>query len=258
MAETVFVVTPSGVPVWTMHNNNQRLTASLRTLLLTLIGILAGTLGSSAETFCDFEPPTYTNNTSFLGVDGWQQTGGTPDSLVTPHITSGYVQALQGKQSALIGSMDHSRYRTFRRAGKLPFENGCTVSWLWQRPEGLGISWFYLSDNLAGGSTPVGIELDASGNILLTGTDTTDSGKDYEAGKTYRLEIVLDFTKHQFEAFVTNVTDNGPRTSLGTKPFKADLSAPDFLDDGGIFLRGNGATLMDDIRVNAPTSSAGK
>ncbi|MBI4028227.1 MAG: hypothetical protein HY360_24795 [Verrucomicrobia bacterium] len=229
-----------------------------RLLFATAYVLFTAGNGAQAGVFCDFEPPLYINDASFLGVDGWTATVDAPFSAVTPHVGSGYRQTLQGSQSAVIGDADHSRYRSFKNSPKLSFPEVTVISWLWQRPDGLGVSSLYVSDNARKGTTPVGIQFDTTGNILLVGNTTGESDRRYLPKKTYLMEIVIDFDAHQFEAFFTNVTDDEPRGSLGTGAFDKKLAPADFLSDGGIILHGNGATLIDDIRVDAPKSKAGK
>jgi hypothetical protein len=212
---------------------------------------------SGGATFSNFESPTYTSNTVLYGQDGWAAFAGTR-AAVTPNTTAfpgDYPSAvvLEGAQSAVVQG-------TYVYRGWNGLENfvgnGLQISWLMQATA-LTRTDLYLSDNPGIGNTPVGMSLDASGNIKILAQDSglVDTGYDYLANKTYRMLMLLDFANKTMRATAENLTDGGPVINLGTVFMSAAFVTPASINTikttGGLFLdeRDGARTVFDDIQV---------
>jgi hypothetical protein len=218
---------------------------------------------SRGATFSDFEEPKYTNGTNVIGLDGWSRGSGAPAAVVTPDPKSGYLNILEGTQSMFLGG--GSIRRGWCGLESSVAANGLYVSVLLQRPDGLGPAGVYLSDDLQGGSTPAGIELDGDGNLNVFASSATKgvtipTGVFYEARKAYRLGMLFNFEEGAFTAFSENVTDAEPAVNLGTHRIAGPpIELANLKSKGGLFVSSTGGvTIFDDFQVRtngAPTSS---
>lgn len=216
-------------------------------------------------TFSDFESPTYTADTSFVGVDGWSNFAGANfrarvSPTTDPDDLSVDTTVLEGAQSGWVKG-------AFPYRGWNGLENfvgdGLQISWL-MRAEALTRTEVYMSDNPGIGDTPTGMALDASGNIKIFAQDSglVDTGYDYLANKTYRMLLLYDFTAKTMRATAENVTDGGPVINLGSVFMSAAFTTPASINTikttGGIFLieRDGNVTYFDDIQVVPEPSSA--
>ena len=216
-------------------------------------------VASRGATFSNFEPLTYTNGTSLIGVDGWTFTLGGPTARVTPDpLGSGYLNVLEGSQSLLLAGGFLGR--GWNGLENWVVTNGFYVSFLLQRPDGHGPTAVYLSDNLAGGATQAGIELDGAGSINVFGdTGTSNTGSSYLAGKTYRMAMLFSFNADTFTAFSENITDAGSVLNLGTYGIAGSpLDMTNLRNNGGLFFQtGLGVTIFDSIQVIPEPTTAG-
>jgi hypothetical protein len=218
--------------------------------------------GPASAAFIDFEPPIYTADATVQGQDGWTNGFASPNSKITPATETGVV--LAGQQSLAVTHTGLYRRAVNLPAGPLPEE--ITVSYLHRvdaTADGTRYGAFYLSHNFSATATPMGVEayVTNAGNpgfFTLFGVPYTPSSVPAEIGDTYLVEMVIDFgaPTPTFEGFATNLTDTGPRLSLGTRSSFAALSAADIFQNtnGGIYA-GNGnatAAYFDDIDIVIP------
>ncbi len=221
---------------------------------------------ASAAVVVNFEPPTYTAGQDInSGQDGWVRFGSV-NGRVTPDTNSGYVPPtypiLEGTQSFVLYTNGGGYGHTWGAAGAAEVADGAVVSWLMRTEVNTGASGpeVYLSDNVAGGSTPAGLVFDeASSQIKLNGAGSnTNSGFSYTFFTNYKLEMELDFTLDQYTAYATDLTNGGARTLLGTKPFYMGLDASNVAATGGLFFGkyGGSAYFIDDVQMNVPEPAA--
>lgn len=214
--------------------------------------------GVHAAVVANFESPTYTAGTDIGGVDGWVKHSG--DGRVTPDANSGYVPPtypiLQGSQSFV--QYGTGFYGRGWGSASSAVADGSTLSALVRHEinASSGVSGLYMSDNagLGGGGSPAGVEFNhASDTIDLFGSGgSTSSGYAFANATTYLVEMVLDFTTDSFQAYATDLTNAGPRTSLGSKSFASAEDASTVAADGGVLiLRAGSAVFWDAIEVNA-------
>jgi hypothetical protein len=224
--------------------------------------VLSALVGKVAHcaVISDFEPPTFTADTDIAGLDGWIAFG-SAEGRVMPSASTGYVPP---SYPILSGSQSFAHYREdfYGRAWGLAASqvtNRTTFSWLMRTEfnSTFGFNAVYFSQNvgIGGGSTPGGIELPEATNTfhLFGGSGSTNTAVSYTPATTYRLEMELDFTSDQFEAFVTDVTNNGSRISLGIKAFTVPLDAATVASNGGIFFGRSGGTaaMYDDFSITS-------
>lgn len=141
--------------------------------------------------------------------------------------------------------------------------DGLQISWLMQ-PTALTRTELYMSDNPGIGNTPIGVLLDASGNIKIQAQDSgiVDTGFDYLPNKTYRMLMLFDFTAKTMRATAENLTDSGPAINLGTVFMSAAFTTPASINTikttGGLYLveRDGNVVFFDDIQVVPEPSSA--
>jgi len=208
--------------------------------------------------FSDFESPTYTADTSFSGVDGWAVFAGSTfrarvSPTTDPDDLSVDTTVLEGAQSGWVKAVQP--YRGWN--GLQSFVgDGLQISWLMQ-PTALTRTELYMSDNPAIGNTPIGMILDASGNIKIQAQDSglVDTGFDYLANKTYRMLMLFDFTGKTMRATAENLTDGGPVINLGSVNMSAAFVTPASINTikstGGLYLveRDGNVTFFDDIQI---------
>ena len=218
------------------------------------VAILPGLV--SATLISDFESPTYTTGSDISGVDQWVQTaaGG---SIVYPDTGSGLVPPVYPPLEAGQSVYVLGRYSRPWGAAAADVADGAILSWRVRTETDAvaGQSWFFMSDNVGGGSTPAGILLNEPNNHVhlfgdLLGFEL-DTGYVYANATTYEFEMQLDFTGDQFTAYVTDLTNVGPRTNLGTIAWLGDLDAATTAAAGGVILgRFSGtAAMWDAIRI---------
>lgn len=237
-------------------------TGKLVVLAATVMSLIS-TASSRGVTFSDFESPTYTSGTSFIGVDGWVVLSGTASrARVTPTTNpddlSFWPIVLEGSQSAFVNADWVGR--TWNGLESY-VGDGLRISWL-VRKDAFSRADMYMTYDVAGFITPVGVLLDASGNIKMLAPDsgTVDSGFDYLTNKTYRMTMELVFSANTMTATAQNLTDGGPVVSLGSvfygNAFEASLVAAGA--NGGLIMneRDGLPTIYDDIQVVPEPSSA--
>lgn len=218
--------------------------------------ILAGAAVSSGAIISDFEAPTYTTGSDIRTIDGWVGTGATIGK-VYPDAGSGYVPpsypVLSGAQSYVFYSGTW-RARPFGSAAPDVVE-GSTISAI-VRVQSSSASAFYFSRNAVGGSQTAGIEF----NKTTTNLDIWSSGGSsstsfaYAPTTNYLVELTLHFTTATFDAYVTDLTNSGPRTLLtsGASFYGGALTESAAQANGGVMLIHNsgGELYVDDIQVN--------
>jgi hypothetical protein len=193
---------------------------------------------SRAGNITNFEPSTYTAGTSYNGVDGWVTFSGTGNrSNVTP-----FYDADSGLQdnTVIAGTQSGSQkgeqtYRDWNGQQSL-IGDGVEITWLMQN-SGLSRTEVSVSDNILGQSSPLGIVLNAAGDIkmLTPNTGLFDAGHDYLIDKTYRYSLTIDFTGQTMTATTQNITDGGAVLALGTGNTGA-LNLANFQNQGGMIV----------------------
>lgn len=195
---------------------------------------------------------------SDLAANGWTSFSG--GSIVYPDAGSGLVppdySPLQGSQSVYVHTGLYARGWGSAAAA---VNEGATLSVLVKAEvdASAGQTWFFLSDNagIGGGGSPAGIMLDhASDKVHLWGSSETPTSYTYAHGVVYQFEMELDFANDQFDAYVTDITNGGARTLLGTQTFSTDLDAATIASDGGVALgrfSTGSAAFWDGIEVTA-------
>jgi hypothetical protein len=228
-------------------------------------GLMAVGTFSHAAMIADFEPPAYEGNpatqTDIDGTNGWNATGGT--GLLYPDNTSGYVPPTY---PPLSGTQSYVLYGGYQARGfgaaAAAVADGSILSMLSgvETFSGIGANGaaFYLSSNaaLGGGSTPGGIEYwgpTKTFSVYGAGGSTV-TAVPFAIQTKYLLEMELDFTNDTFDAYVTDITNSGPRTLLANdKGFASALSAANVASDGGVLIYhapGGNAMYADDIQIN--------
>jgi hypothetical protein len=198
----------------------------------------------------DFEGPSYTSAQSVHGQDGWTVLSGT--GRLTPDPVSGYTSefTLQGDRSLILsGTAKHG----FDPATTLV--DGSILSWR-MRVEPGATAGFYLSDNLAGGSTPAGVEF-ANGTVKGFAASSSNPATNmlYEDGLEYLVSMELNFTADRFKIWLEDPEGHLFETT-GNYNFYLPLTPAQVLDDGGIFLSSTGAAVFDDIQITSPVVGA--
>jgi hypothetical protein len=232
-------------------------------ILAGIMACCAGAATTQAATFSDFESPTYTAGTSFVGVDGWIYPYGISFARVTPDPSvSGISTVLSGSQSAILSATTLGR--RWNGLEYLVNTNSTFISVLVKQahPSFAATASLYFSDDVPGGSTPAGLEFWAGGSFRVFGSaGYVNTGVTYDANDVYRLGMLFDFTNDTFTAFIDNVTDATPRVNLGTYDM---VGAPKLVsnirNNGGIFLdnpnsAGGWVPVWDDVEL-VPEPSA--
>lgn len=219
-------------------------------LLVVTAGMALTGAQASAAVVDDFE--SYAAGSS-LEANGW--TTFTAGSTVYPGggLTNPPYPPLEGDQSVYVGGLYG---RGWGAAAASEVGDGATLSWLVKQEidASSGQAWFFLSQDagVGGGSTPAGITLDhATDTVNLFGSSETPTSYTFAHATVYRFEMELDFTNDQFDAYVTDITNGGARTLLGTQAFAIDLDAATVASDGGVLMGkfGGSAGFWDDVQV---------
>jgi hypothetical protein len=231
-------------------------TSKLRQTAFWVGGIaicLACAAASRAATITNFEPSTYTANTSYSGVDSWVTFAGTgARTNVTPFFDADLGAndntVLSGQQSG--SQKGEQTYRDWNGHQAL-IVDGVEITWL-MRNSALSRTEVYVSDNIVGVSTPVGIVLNAAGDIKTQQPNSglVDLGVNYVVDKTYRYSLTFDFTGQTMTATVENITDAGPVVDLGTGNTGA-LNLANIQNQGGLVVveRDGVRMYVDDFEI---------
>ncbi len=222
-----------------------------RLLLAIAILLLMIPLGIAEAAMVNFELPTYTAGTAFVGVDGWASYFGAT-TVVTPDIVSGDSTVLSGSQSGRLSGSFCAMDRHFD-AGPTEYGNGTIVSghMLVEGTSASGTSGeLFLCSPIGptGSGTPAGIAGKVGGNFnIFCSSGWFDTGIQFLTNVDYLLEMELDLSGQSFTSYATNVTAGGSRTKLGTTNFAA---APRGYAASGFGLITRGATVIyDDLDV---------
>ena len=225
-----------------------------QTIMLAAVAVSLTVTTSRGTVFSDFEAPTYTAGAELNGQDNWTTTIGSPArGRVTPtfdaDLGATVSTVLDGSQSVYVKSAVHAA-RGWN--GLESFVNdGLKISWLMQ-VDATTRTEFYLSPDVAGLSTPIGVLFDSSGNIrvLTPNTGNVDTGENYLLDKTYKFTMEVDFTAGTVAFSGQNVTDGGSVNDYGTGNTGV-ISPVDFQTGGGLlFLERDGAhAFFDTIEV---------
>lgn len=230
-----------------------RLTKSIPCAAATL-ALLATVTLTQAVMIADFEGPTYTADSTFIGTAGWQRFGSGADTeyLVTPSPTSGYNFVIAGSQSAVMQSVGYT-YKSFQSAGVTDGDVGA-LSWLQGGAFSMGSGYQQgLFLGTSAGSTPMGIlgrNVGGTVNIWVSGGlsgELFDTGITYQMGggassldQVYRFTMELDFQTFTMQAYYEDVTQGGARTALYTPlAFSNSLTAEVIAADYGVLLINN-------------------
>jgi len=218
------------------------------------ISLIALQSSSASVLISDFEPPTYTNNATFIGVDFWATPfGGTPPEFkVTPDTDGGSNFVIAGTQSAVVQSSGFA-YKSFANAGVTSTDMG-GVSWLQGgaatlRDDG-AIQGIYIAEAL-NGLTPFGIfgrNVGGDVNIWVLGGNPGaffDTGIEYVTGggasalnQVYEFSLTFNFTTSQMSSWYRDVTGGGSMTSLfAPLDFNPLLTSSVLASDYGVLLR---------------------
>jgi hypothetical protein len=220
--------------------------------------ILAACLTISAAhgaVFSDFESPTFTADTELNGQGGWTTTIGSPvRGRVTPAFDADLAQnintVLDGSQSVYVKSAVHA-VREWNGLESY-VGDGLEISWLMQ-VDGLTRTEMYLSPDVAGLFTPIGVKFQSDGDIIAATPNSgfVDTGEDYLADKTYKFTMRVDFTAGTVAFSGRNLTDGGGVIDLGTGN-TGSISSNDYQSGGGlIFLERDGAhAFYDSIELS--------
>ncbi len=219
-----------------------------------LVGLVSATAGAA---MVDFEPPTYTAGSSALGVDGWADFLGA-DAVITPSVDESRV--LLGSQSMRLTGARSIVTRPFD-AGPIGYDTGTIVkSRMLVDDTAGGTGELYFSHNIdpVGSSTPAGIVGVVGGNFELFCftspgvAGNLDTGVPFAANSDYLLEIELDLDAQVFNAFATDMTSGGSRTSLGTAAFAlaGNLLPGDYATSGFALISRNVPVVFDGLDVD--------
>ena len=228
------------------------------TVALALCGLFApqGTAATidNAITIVDFESPTYTAGTDFVGVDSWEEVNSPTSTQVTPDALSGLV--LEGSQSAVLVTSSRSWVRrgwVEDVTGVINNTDDFVLSAFWTQPApGASEFWFSSSAGVGGNATLAAIEFQADGNIWLEAlSGKTDSGFSYVAGDTYQIWMQINMGTDTFTAFAQNLTAGGPIVSLGGDGLTSPQTAGTITGVGGVIIINDGANtvVFDNIQV---------
>ena len=230
-------------------------------IMLAAVGVSLMVGTSQGTIFSDFEAPTFTADTPLNGQGGWTTTIGSPArGRITPafdaDLAANVNTVLDGSQSVYVKSAVHAA-RGWN--GLESFVNdGLEISWLMQ-VDATTRTEFYLSPDIVGLSTPIGMLFDSAGNIRVQtpNSGNVDTGEDYLLDKTYRFTMLVDFTGGTVAFTGQNVSDAGPVNDYPTGNTGA-ISPVDYQTGGGLlFLERDGAhAFFDTIEVVPEPSTA--
>ena len=234
-------------------------TWAIATLVIALCSIFAlrgaaTTIVENALTISNFEAPTYTAGTDFVGVDLWEEVNSPTSHQVTPDaITS---QVLEGSQSAVLVTSSRSWVKRGwgqDTTGVINNTDDFVLSAYWSQPApGASEFWFSSSAGVGGNATLAAIEFQSDGNIWLEAlSGKTDSGFSYVAGDTYHIWMQINMGTDTFTGFARNVTADGPILNLGGDGLTSAQTAGTITGVGGIILINDGANTLvfDNIQV---------
>lgn len=242
------------------HSRPNRWVTIPRIMSLVVVWLMITVSNASALLFADFEEPTYTNGTSFLGVDGWGSFWAGPGKITPDGGDTGVNTVLEGSQSAVL--IGQAVYRTWGSAGtgiQNLISNNFALSFL-IRQESLGTANIALGYNAPNGSTIAYLGFE-SGTIWAHSQAQINTGYTYDLNKTLFARMEFDFAATNYTVIVQNVTDAGPLTTLGT--YELVNSVYDFrlgqLQDptkGGLVISshqdfGSPVTIIDDIQIES-------
>jgi hypothetical protein len=224
--------------------------------------MLSAMVVAPAAAMVDFE--SYPVATDFIGYDGWTYYGSAAATTITPDywLTPPDERVLAGLQSARI--WDTTIVGRPFDAGPTEYGTGTTLSARMMVDGASGSGEFYFSQNIAAWGTPAGIVGHAGGNFDLYGRATGGSAVvniptsvPFFTNTTYLLEIELNLENQSFDAYATNLTTPGPRTSLGTAYFGGTV-APASYTTGGFCLTSLGAVaIYDELDIDVVPPGAG-
>ena len=247
-----------------MHSNSRSAKIGRTALRFWARGIAACLLSAATSwgaLFSNFEPPAYTNDTTYVGVDGWRLfVGSSARATVSPFtdldtLTS-YTTVLEGAQSGVVKGTQVTRGWNGLESLLV---DGVEITWLMEATD-LTRTEVFMSDDIAVGSSILGIILDEFGNIKSTAPNsgTVDSGFDYLTNRTYSMSLTLDFTLGTMTATAQNLTDAGPVLDLGTLNTGA-LNIFDIKTNGGLYVieRDGVNVFYDSFSVSATNLSPG-
>jgi len=227
-----------------------------RTIMLAAVAALLTVTTSRGVTFSDFEAPTYNAGAELGGQDGWTITIGSPArGRVTPtfdaDLGATVSTVLDGSQSAYVKTAVHA-LRGWNGLENF-VQNDIEISWLMQ-VAGFTRAEVYLTPDLSGLSTPIGVQFQSDGDIIAATPNTgfVDIG-DYVVSNTYRFVMSVDFTAATTTFFMQDVTGGGALTNLHTGNTGA-ISSNDYQVGGGlIFVEREGVHMfIDTIEISNP------
>ena len=208
----------------------------------------------NAVTIVDFESPTYTAGTDFVGVDSWEQVNSPTSHQVTPDTITG--QVLEGAQSAVLVTASRSWVRRgwiSDVTGVINNTDDFVLSAYWSQPAaGNSEFWFSSSAGAGGNATLAAIEFQSDGNIWLEAlSGKTNSGHSYALGDTYQIWMQINMGTDTFSAFAQNLTAGGPIVSLGSDGLTSAQTAGTIIIAGGIIAINDGANTLvfDNIQI---------
>ena len=234
-----------------------------RYIMLAAGAVLLTVTTSHGTVFSDFEPPTYTADPGVAGQlggqDGWTTVIGSPArGRVTPtfdaDLGATVSTVLDGSQSAYVKSAVHAG-RGWNGLESY-VQDGLEISWLMQ-VAGVTRAEVYLSPDVAGVSTPIGLQFQSDGDIIAATPNSgfVDTGENYLIDKTYRMTMLVDFTVGTVAFTSQNLTDGGGVIDLGTGNTGA-ISPLDYQDGGGLlFLERDGVHMFFDTIEVIPEPS---
>jgi len=211
---------------------------------------------SHGTIFSDFEAPTFTADTELNGQGGWTTTIGSPArGRVTPAFDADLAQnintVLDGSQSVYVKSAVHAARGWNGLESSV--NDGLVISFLMQVDANTRTE-LYLSPDIVGLSTPIGVLFDGAGNIRVQtpNSGNVDTGENYLLDKTYRFTMSVDFTGGTVAFTGQNVTDGGPVNNYPTGNTGA-IDPIDYQTGGGLlFLERDGAHAFYDTITVVP------
>lgn len=211
-----------------------------RYIMPPAVAVLLVVTTTRGAIFSDFESPTYTAGSELNGQDGWTTSiGAAPRGRVTPTVDPDLgpppiTNVLAGTQSGYVKSAVHA---VREWAGLENYvQDGLEISWL-MRVGGLTRTEIYLSPDVAGLATTIGLLFDAGGNIrrVTPNSGNVDTGQNYLLDTTYRMKMQVDFSGGSVAFTSQNLTGGGGEIDLGTGA-TGSISSNDFQVGGGLIL----------------------
>ncbi len=223
---------------------------------MVLLGLLAGTTYAA---MVDFETPTYAAGFTVIGVDGWEEFIGA-STTVNPDTWIGDSRVLEGSQSMRMDGARSIVTRPFD-AGPIGYDTGTIVKTRMlvdNTADAMGEFYFSHEIDPGGSSTPAGIIGAVGGNFQLFGysspgvAGSIDTGIAFSADTDYLLEIELDLDTQSFNAFATDMTSGGARTSLGSAPLAlaGHLLPGDYATSGFALISRVAPVIYDEMDVD--------